>query len=299
MLPTDATELAELLAAHAVLLLGAGILAALLCLGAILLSVRVLVRFESPLRAAIIALLRRARDSAALRGSVGRARMFLPTGFLAVHLVLGLALTTLVMVFAALAEQVVVGGELVAFDRAFARALQESTSPRWRELFAVITWLGSAPALAVAAGIVAIRLFQQRRPVLASVWIAGQAGGGLMNLALKTVFSRTRPEFADAVASGWSFPSGHAMGTFIFCGLGAYVLLRRTRSWTATVLVVWAALLWCVVMSFSRLYLGVHFATDVVAGLIAGAGWVVVCVSGVELALRREARRVHAAEGQP
>jgi undecaprenyl-diphosphatase len=71
----------------------------------------------------------------------------------------------------------------------------------------------------------------------------------------------------------------------------AYVLLRRTWSWTAAVLTVCVALSWSVVMSFSRLYLGVHYATDVTAGLIAGGAWLVVCISGAELVLRREIRR--------
>jgi undecaprenyl-diphosphatase len=202
-----------------------------------------------------------------------------------------MALTVSVVTFAAIAEEVAGGGALAAFDLAFAQALQQATAPGWQRLFALVSWLGSAPVLAVAAGIVAVGLFRHRRPMLAGVWIAGQAGGGLLNLALKQVFARTRPEFADPLlVPGWSFPSGHAMGTFVFFGLGAYLLLRRTRSWTATYLIVGGSLLWCVLMSFSRLYLGVHFATDVVAGLIAGAGWVVVCVSGVELALQREAR---------
>jgi undecaprenyl-diphosphatase len=120
-------------------------------------------------------------------------------------------------------------------------------------------------------------------------WVAAHAGGGLLNLTLKRAFERTRPEFADPLlaASSWSFPSGHAMGTFILCGLGCYLVLREMRSWTAAAAVVMLATSWCLIMAFSRLYLGVHFASDVVAGLVAGAAWVAVCVSAFEVVRRR------------
>jgi undecaprenyl-diphosphatase len=59
----------------------------------------------------------------------------------------------------------------------------------------------------------------------------------------------------------------------------------------AAALVIALAVAWCVVMSFSRLYLGVHFASDVIAGMCAGAAWVAVCVSGFEIVRRRRGRR--------
>ena len=139
-------------------------------------------------------------------------------------------------------------------------------------------------------------LLVRRRMLLALAWVGAQAGGGLLNRVLKEAFERTRPEFADPVlaASSWSFPSGHAMGTFIFCGVGCYLLLRDNRSWSTTAAVVTASALWCVVMAFSRLYLGVHYASDVVAGLLSGVAWVAVCVSALEVLRRRAggARRV-------
>ena len=112
-------------------------------------------------------------------------------------------------------------------------------------------------------------------------------------MILKASFARTRPEFADPVlaASSWSFPSGHAMGTFVLAGLAVYLLLRGRRSWAASVAVVALGLSWCVTMAFSRLYLGVHFASDVIAGMAAGAAWVAVCVSALEVAASSRSRR--------
>jgi undecaprenyl-diphosphatase len=153
-----------------------------------------------------------------------------------------------------------------------------------------VSWFGSREVLAVATLVVALGLLLRGRTVLAFGWVAAQAGGGLLNLTLKAAFERARPEFADPLlaASSWSFPSGHAMGTFILCGLGCYLLLRTLPSWTAAAVVVTLSAVWSLVIAFSRLYLGVHFASDVIAGLVAGAAWVAVCVSALE-AVRRSA----------
>jgi membrane-associated phospholipid phosphatase len=152
-------------------------------------------------------------------------------------------------------------------------------------------------AIAAAAAIVALLLWRANGALMAVGWIAAQAGGGVLNLALKETFERTRPAFADPLlaASSWSFPSGHAMGTFILFGLGCYVLLRETASWTVAAFVVTLSLAWCIVMAFSRLYLGVHFASDVAAGLIAGVAWVAVCASALEVVRPRRAPRNGAA----
>jgi undecaprenyl-diphosphatase len=79
------------------------------------------------------------------------------------------------------------------------------------------------------------------------------------------------------------------MGTFILCGLGCYVVLRDVRAWKVAAVVVVSALAWCLVMAFSRLYLGAHYASDVAAGVIAGAGWVAVCASAFEMMRRPRA----------
>jgi membrane-associated phospholipid phosphatase len=162
-------------------------------------------------------------------------------------------------------------------------------TPGWRRFFAIVSWLGEFPVIALATVAVAVPLRRRYGTVVAAAWIAAQAGGGLLNLALKGAFERAQPEFADPLlaSSSWSFPSGHAMGTFVLWGLGCYLLLRELRSWTATAVLVAVTLAWCVVMSFSRLYLGSHFASDVVAGMIAGAAWVAVCASAFEVLRRR------------
>jgi membrane-associated phospholipid phosphatase len=220
------------------------------------------------------------------------ARVAVPTRYVALHLILGLVATAAIMGFIVIAEEVVAGRTIAAFDVAFADALRANTSPRWQHVFLVITALGSTWLLLATSAVVAAGLLLRQYYVLAVGWIIGQAGGPILNVMLKNAFARARPEFADAflVTPSWSFPSGHAMNTFVFCGLGVYVLLRFTRSGTTIAAVVAVACAWCLVMGFTRLYLGVHFLSDVAAGLIAATAWVAVCVSGIEVALRRSNR---------
>ena len=289
----EVEQAARFLARHAVLLLGLGLAVAAAALLAVASAVRVLHRHRDSIGAAYSLLLGAARAIPSLDRAIRRTRGMLPSGYLALHLVLGLALTAATTVFVVIAEDVIGGGSMAAFDRAFAAALRDSSTPRWDRVFGAVSWMGQNWVLAVLAGAVAVFLLARRERLLAIGWIAAQAGGGVLNLALKETFERTRPSSADPMlaAASWSFPSGHAMGTFILCGLGCYLLIRQARSWTTAAIAAAAALAWCVVMGFSRLYLGVHFASDVIAGVVAGAAWVAVCASGLEALRRKSAVR--------
>jgi membrane-associated phospholipid phosphatase len=281
---------ARFLAIHALLLLGVGIVGAVAAIAAIVWGARVAERFRPLAQRSIRTLAHRVQRIEFARRRIGHVQGVVPTAYLALHLALGLVVAVAIGVFATLAEEALAGGELATFDLAFARALHDTRTPEWERAFSAVSWLGARQTLAVATVIVAIALLVRRQVLLALGWVGAQAGGGLLNRVLKETFERTRPEFADPVlaASSWSFPSGHAMGTLIFCRVGCYLLLRDNRSWPAVAAVVTASASWCVVMAFSRLYLGVHYASDVIAGLLAGVAWVVVCVSALE-ALRRRA----------
>ncbi|KYF78470.1 hypothetical protein BE17_00790 [Sorangium cellulosum] len=217
--------------------------------------------------------------------------------YLVIHLALGLALSMAALVFVALAEAVNGGAAIVQVDLALARALHASSSSAGVAALRAFTFLGSGAALTVVAIVVAAALLRLRHRVLAIGWLIALAGGGLLNWALKALFARQRPTFADplAVAAGWSFPSGHSMGTFITFGMLSYLGLLFARTLRARLLLVALALSWTVAMGFSRMYLGVHYLSDVLAGFAAGTVWLAACISGIEVA-RRRPRRV---DGQP
>ncbi|WP_437927371.1 phosphatase PAP2 family protein [Sorangium sp. So ce291] len=212
--------------------------------------------------------------------------------YLVIHLALGLALSMAALVFVALAEAVNGGAAIVQVDLALARALHASSSSAGVAALRAFTFLGSGAALTVVAIVVAALLLRRRHRVLAIGWLIALAGGGLLNWALKALFARQRPTFADplAVAAGWSFPSGHSMGTFITFGMLSYLGLLFVRTPRARLLLVAFALSWTVAMGFSRMYLGVHYLSDVLAGFAAGSVWLAACISGIEVARRRPRR---------
>ncbi|MCK8487777.1 phosphatase PAP2 family protein [Paenibacillus sp. MBLB2552] len=114
-----------------------------------------------------------------------------------------------------------------------------------------------------------------------AIWLTvSLAGGWLLNKVLKVMFSRERPELWDrlVVPDGYSFPSGNAMISASFFGLIALLLLRSGKSGNR----VWAmiVLLLIFVIGISRLYLGVHYASDIVGGFLVGAVLAEVCSWG-------------------
>jgi undecaprenyl-diphosphatase len=267
---------AEFLATHALLMLAAALLLTALAVGAVMALARAAVGYKE--------MVWRAMDV------VVPGHLWRPRTFLAVHLALGLVLAAAVVVFADIAEDALGGDELADFDVAFAAALHGSTSPVWHTFFWYLTWLGSAPAITAISTVVVVRLVQHGRRLLALMFGVSQAGAAVLNYLMKVSFGRPRPENADPLlfASSLSFPSGHAMATIVLSGVGAYLVARLVSSWRRRAVLVALLLSWPVLIGFSRLYLGVHYVSDVVAGYAAGVAWVAVCVSGVEIAIRRE-----------
>jgi membrane-associated phospholipid phosphatase len=157
-------------------------------------------------------------------------------------------------------------------------------------VFNAISLTGSPIAMGTLALVVAILLARQRRWIVLSGWVAAFVGGAVLDWALKLAIARPRPSYGSAFLHGqsFSFPSGHAMGSLIGFGMLAYLLItfrahyRRARIWIIAI-----AAVWTIAIGFSRLYLGVHYFSDVVGGYAAGVVWLAVCISGVEVARRQ------------
>ena len=129
-------------------------------------------------------------------------------------------------------------------------------------------------------------------------WAAAFAGASLLDHWLKLTIHRPRPAYAAALMHNpsWSFPSGHAMGSLVGYGMLAYVLMLFLRGRPAAQRAIAAgAGMLIIAIGISRLYLGVHYFSDVVGGFAAGLLWLSACVCAVELGRRweRRALRLH------
>jgi len=106
------------------------------------------------------------------------------------------------------------------------------------------------------------------------------AGGAVLNFLLKNLFERARPdEFVMVAATGYSFPSGHAMVSLCFYGMLAFLIARNIRQWQYRYGIAVLTMLFITAIGVSRIYLGVHYPSDVVAGYTAGAVWLTLTVS--------------------
>lgn len=145
--------------------------------------------------------------------------------------------------------------------------------------------------LVVAIATIVLVLFKERN--LAG-YLAGTAIGGIiLNSGLKLLFARTRPDLASAVtvAHWYSFPSGHAMESFIVYGALAYITLRQPWPWKFDSAVLALVVTMVILVGLSRVYLGVHWVSDIAGGWSAGAVWLVTATVAYDMVVRRRKRR--------
>ncbi|MDQ6887284.1 MAG: bifunctional DedA family/phosphatase PAP2 family protein [Gemmatimonadota bacterium] len=217
---------------------------------------------------------------------------FTPGEYLGLHLTVGLLLSVLSVVVIALLSSEVArkDASLTRLDLSLAARLHEHATPVGIALWTTISAFGSIPAMsAIGVGVSLILMLRgQRLPAVG--WVVGLAGGGLLDTLIKKLVHRPRPEWTTVYASEptWSFPSGHALGALIGYGMIAYfIVLLVPRRWARILTVIVAIAVVCII-AYSRLYLGVHYLSDILGGLAAGALWLSACISGMEVARLRE-----------
>ena len=114
-------------------------------------------------------------------------------------------------------------------------------------------------------------------------------GGMLLNVLLKSVFQRARPVFEQALVNlaTYSFPSGHTAAATLFYGvLGSYLVMTRT-GWRLRLAIVAGCTLMVALVAFSRVYLGAHYVSDVLAAMAESVAWLAVCITAVSTLRRR------------
>lgn len=181
-------------------------------------------------------------------------------------------------VFGALADEVAEGD--TQFDTRLANWLHARATPGWTEFFEFVTSLGNAPVLINVALVTALVLAWRRELAELRLLLLVVIGAEVLTVGLKLGFQRERPFFAEPLAteSSYSFPSGHSSVSLAVYGTLALIIARHLPWIAARLAIIAAAAALSGLIGFSRLYLGVHYLSDVIAGFSLAIAWITACM---------------------
>ena len=188
--------------------------------------------------------------------------------------------------FAAIAEEVL-EQETNQFDTKILLVLRDLHRPLLDQTMINITFLGEPEVLLTIALLVGAVLLIRRRRSQATTLAIACVGAIVLNYWLKDLFARARPTLWERTVdvASYSFPSGHAMISLVVYGMVGYLLANQFSRWW--VLILSLTILLISAIGLSRLYLGVHWPTDVAAGYAAGLVWLIACIFSLEVSLQR------------
>jgi undecaprenyl-diphosphatase len=231
---------------------------------------------------------------------LGRWRRFVaaridPKAYLGLHVTVSFFICVLaVWVFGALVDSVLENDTIVRLDIAAAAWIHARVTPSGTRFFELVTYLGSPVFIVLLVAAMAIWCWLRRDRVLAIAAVAVSAGQALLAGVLKASIHRQRPAFGAHFLHGqsFSFPSGHAFGSIVAYGMLGTLILTFYKPPRVRKLVVQAiAGLIVLAIGVSRIYLGVHYPSDVIGGYAAGIAWLAICLTGIRLARERSKTR--------
>jgi membrane-associated phospholipid phosphatase len=216
-----------------------------------------------------------------------------PRAYLGLHLTVGLVLCTAgIWIFGFLLDALLDNSAMVKLDIATDAFIHARMTPGLLRVVAATTEFGGPIEMAILGVVGAIVLWRAKRRVILSGWIAAFAGGAIIDEVLKRVVHRTRPTFNAGIihTDSFSFPSGHSMGSMIGYGMLVWVLFvfwHPKLRWKITVYVLAGILV--IAIGLSRIFLGVHYPSDVAGAWAAALAWLSVSITGINVARHRQA----------
>lgn len=226
------------------------------------------------------------------------AARFSPAEALGLHLTLGVLALLLAMAgFAQIAGAVVDGAPITEVDLRLATWLHAHAhaSDGLRSFLIGVTHLHSTPGMLTLTALAAAWLYRRGARHWMLTLLVTVPGGMLLNVAMKHTFARARPHFDEPILTltTYSFPSGHTVAATLLYGLLACYFTREAHSWGARAAIVTAACVMIALVAGSRLYLGAHYLSDVLAGMAEACAWLAICVTGTATLRRCQAVRAH------
>jgi undecaprenyl-diphosphatase len=192
-------------------------------------------------------------------------------------------------VFLAIAWSVSSRAPIVTFDAQVSEWLHAHATPGLTSIMLVVTHANSTVAISVYGVIFALVLARMREWYWMLTVALSIAGGLALNVLFKHAFERARPHFdhAPVALETYSFPSGHTAAATVFYGVLAAFLVSRTHDKRLRAALVIGAIAAVVLVAFTRVYLGAHYPSDVVAAAAASTAWLTLCLATVHGWVRR------------
>ncbi len=214
-------------------------------------------------------------------------------GYLGLRLTLGaLILIAASWIFGGIARGVVAQRPLTVVDAHLAAWLHARVTPGLTAVMLGLSALGSPVLVSTLAVLLSLVLLGRRQWYALLALVLTVSGGILLNVLLQSAFHRTRPQFSDPILTltSYSFPSGHAMAATVFYGWLAALAVSRLSAWRWRVLAVVVVGVLILLIAFSRLYLGAHYLSDVLAAMAEGLAWLALCLTTVDTLRRARTR---------
>jgi len=212
--------------------------------------------------------------------------------FLSLSLLLGLATAIVALIFFGWLADEALEGDAQHFDEVTRAAVHQFATPMLTAIMRGFSFVGSTIALSLGTIFVVVQFAMRKWGREARLFAITMIGAGLLNITLKLAFKRPRPVpfFNLSPPETYSFPSGHSLTSAVFFGALAAILAARIKSRRVQVAMWIVATAMFLLIGLSRIYLGVHYTTDVIAGFAAALIWILV-VRFVEMELARRRRR--------
>jgi undecaprenyl-diphosphatase len=207
-----------------------------------------------------------------------------PRSYLGLDLTFGaLVLIGASWLFGGIAEDVLTGDPLTVIDVRVAEWFHARATPVLTQSMLVITNLHGTTAISIFMALAVLYLAWKRDWYWLICLTVTVPSGMLLNVLMKYAFHRTRPSFANPLLAlpSYSFPSGHVAGTTLFYGVLAAILVSRVAAWRSQVIIIVTALALVILVGLSRVYLGVHYLSDVLGGFAEAMAWLTLCLLGI------------------
>jgi undecaprenyl-diphosphatase len=201
----------------------------------------------------------------------------------AAFLTAGVAVGLMLILAFSFTARVVMGGWTQAVDERVLRWIEGHRTPLLDAIMLEITTLGNTAVVGMIVAVVSVFLWLTRHRYSVGLLVLALMGGSVLNRVLKELFGRDRPTVVEAVThvTSPSFPSGHAM-TAVIAYTSVAFLVGRLEPTPALRRVTWAfAIVVILAIGLSRMYLGVHYPSDVVGGFLVGLAWLLFVIAAL------------------